>query len=72
MIAAATGDPTQTGDGHDMDHYAADLAGPHLADLKNAIHVGHSTGGGEVTHYLGHSRSRDYRQVSLTSASIHH
>jgi non-heme chloroperoxidase len=54
------GRSTQTGDGHDMDHYANDLAAltAHL-DLKNAIHVGHSTGGGEVTHYLGrHGESR--------------
>ena len=43
------GRSSQTGDGHDMDHYADDLAAltAHL-DLKNAIHVGHSTGGGEV------------------------
>ena len=43
------GRSTQTADGHDMDHYADDLAAltAHL-DLKNAIHVGHSTGGGEV------------------------
>ena len=43
-----------------MDHYAADLAAltEHL-DLKDAIHVGHSTGGGEVAHYLGrHGESR--------------
>jgi non-heme chloroperoxidase len=48
------GRSTQTADGHDMDHYADDLAAltAHL-DLKNAIHVGHSTGGGEVAHYLG-------------------
>ena len=48
------GRSTQTGEGHDMDHYADDLAAltAHL-DLKNAIHVGHSTGGGEVVHYLG-------------------
>ena len=47
------GRSSQTSDGHDMDHYADDLAGvtAHL-DLKNAIHVGHSTGGGEVVHYL--------------------
>ena len=47
------GRSTQTGDGHDMDHYADDLAAvvTHL-DLKDAIHVGHSTGGGEVAHYL--------------------
>jgi len=54
------GRSSQTGDGHDMDHYADDLAAltAHL-DLKNAIHVGHSTGGGEVVHYLGrHGESR--------------
>ena len=44
------GRSTQVSDnGHDLDHYADDLAAvtAHL-DLKNAIHVGHSTGGGEV------------------------
>ena len=54
------GRSTQTGDGHDMDHYADDLAAvtAHL-DLKNAIHVGHSTGGGEVVRYLArHGESR--------------
>jgi non-heme chloroperoxidase len=54
------GRSTQTSDGHDMDHYADDLAAvtAHL-DLKNAIHIGHSTGGGEVVHYLGrHGESR--------------
>jgi non-heme chloroperoxidase len=47
------GRSSQVSDGHDMDHYADDLAAltAHL-DLKNAIHVGHSTGGGEVTRYL--------------------
>src|SRR5947199_6033492 len=54
------GRSSQTADGHDMDHYADDLAAltAHL-DLKNAVHVGHSTGGGEVVHYLGrHGESR--------------
>jgi non-heme chloroperoxidase len=54
------GRSTQTGDGHDMDHYADDLAAvvAHL-NLENAIHVGHSTGGGEVVHYLArHGESR--------------
>src|SRR6266850_41187 len=43
------GRSSQTGDGHDMNHYADDLAvlTAHL-DLQDAIHVGHSTGGGEV------------------------
>src|ERR1700687_4599821 len=50
----------QGSDGHYMDHYADDLAAltEHL-DLKEAIHVGHSTGGGEVVHYLArHGESR--------------
>lgn len=54
------GRSTQTADGHDMDHYADDLAAltKHL-DLRQAIHVGHSTGGGEVVHYLArHGESR--------------
>ncbi|MBD3574545.1 alpha/beta hydrolase [Brevundimonas diminuta] len=43
----------QVGDGHDMDHYAADASAvaEHL-DLKNAIHIGHSTGGGQVARYV--------------------
>ncbi len=54
------GRSSQVGGGHDMDHYADDLAAvtAHL-DLKNAIHVGHSTGGGEVVHYIArHGESR--------------
>jgi non-heme chloroperoxidase len=54
------GRSTQTADGHDMDHFADDLAAltEHL-DLADAIHVGHSTGGGEVVRYLGrHGESR--------------
>jgi non-heme chloroperoxidase len=54
------GRSSQTGEGHDMDHYADDLAAvtTHL-DLKKAIHVGHSTGGGEVVRYLArHGESR--------------
>ena len=47
------GRSTQVWDGHDMDHYAADAAAvvEHL-DLKNTVHIGHSTGGGEVAHYV--------------------
>jgi non-heme chloroperoxidase len=47
------GRSTQVRGGHDMDHYADDLAAlaEHL-DLEDAVHVGHSTGGGEVVHYL--------------------
>lgn len=47
------GRSSQVSDGHDMDHYAADAAAvvEHL-DLRNAIHIGHSTGGGEATRYV--------------------
>src|SRR5581483_10527040 len=53
------GRSSQVSDGHDMDHYAADLAAltEHL-DLKDAIHVGHSTGGGEVVHYVARHQER--------------
>lgn len=47
------GRSTQVGDGHDMDHYAADaFAVAEQLDLKNAVHIGHSTGGGEVARYV--------------------
>ena len=61
------GRSSQVADGHDMDHYADDLAAvvAHL-DLKNAIHVGHSTGGGEVVHYLArHGESRAAKAAIL-------
>jgi len=47
------GRSTQVSDGHDMDHYAADTSAvvEHL-DLENAVHVGHSTGGGQATRYV--------------------
>jgi len=63
------GRSAQVSDGHDMDHYADDLAAltAHL-DLKNAIHVGHSTGGGEVAHYLGrHGESRVAKAVLISA-----
>ncbi len=55
------GRSTQVSDGHDMDHYAADAAAvvAHL-DLRNAVHIGHSTGGGEATRYVAqHGQKRD-------------
>src|SRR4029079_7937021 len=54
------GRSSQVDGGHDMDHYAGDLAEltAHL-DLKGTVHVGHSTGGGEVVHYIArHGESR--------------
>lgn len=43
----------QVSEGHDMDHYAADAAEVFEAlDLRNAVHIGHSTGGGEVARYV--------------------
>ncbi len=47
------GRSAQTSDGHDMDHYAADaFAVVEALDLRNAVHIGHSTGGGEVARYV--------------------
>ncbi|MGD0304447.1 MAG: alpha/beta hydrolase [Candidatus Acidiferrales bacterium] len=63
------GRSSQPGEGHDMDHYADDLAAvtSHL-DLKDAIHIGHSTGGGEVTRYIGrHGEGRVAKAVLISS-----
>jgi len=63
------GRSTQSADGHDMDHYADDLAAvtAHL-DLKNCVHVGHSTGGGEVVRYLArHGESRAAKAVLIAA-----
>jgi len=47
------GRSSQVGDGHDMDHYAADaFAVVEKLNLRNAVHIGHSTGGGEVARYV--------------------
>jgi non-heme chloroperoxidase len=63
------GRSTQVADGHDMDHYADDLAAltAHL-NLKDAIHVGHSTGGGEVVHYLARRGQQDVYKAAIISA----
>ena len=59
------GRSSQVGDGHDMDHYAADAAAvvEHL-DLKNAVHIGHSTGGGEVARYVARHGGEGPRRES--------
>jgi non-heme chloroperoxidase len=63
------GRSTQVGDGHDMDHYADDLLAvvEHL-DLHDAIHVGHSTGGGEVARYLARHGENRASKAALISA----
>ena len=61
------GRSTQVGEGHDMDHYAADVAAvvEHLG-LHDAIHVGHSTGGGEATRYVArHAKGRVAKLVLI-------
>ena len=65
------GRSAQVSDGHDMDHYAADASAvvEHL-DLNNAIHVGHSTGGGQVARYIakyGQPQGRVARAVLISS-----
>ena len=63
------GRSTQTGDGHDMDHYADVLRAvmDHLR-LDNIIHVGHSTGGGEVVHYLARHGQKGVVKAAIISA----
>jgi non-heme chloroperoxidase len=63
------GRSTQTWDGNDMDTYADDLAAlTEKLDLKNAIHVGHSTGGGEVARYIGRHGTKRVAMAVLVSA----
>lgn len=61
------GRSTQTTTGNDMDTYAADVAElAAVLDLKGAIHVGHSTGGGEVARYVArHGHGRVARAVLI-------
>ena len=59
----------QPWNGNDMDTYADDLAGlVEMLDLKNAIHVGHSTGGGEVARYIGRHGTKRVAKAVLISA----
>jgi non-heme chloroperoxidase len=61
------GRSSQVSGGHDMDHYAADAAAvvEHL-DLRNAVHIGHSTGGGEVARYVArHGAGRVAKAVLI-------
>ncbi|WP_347017390.1 alpha/beta hydrolase [Acinetobacter seifertii] len=63
------GRSSQVWDGHDMDHYADDVAEvvKHL-NIKNAIHIGHSTGGGEVAHYIARHGQENVKKAVLVSA----
>jgi non-heme chloroperoxidase len=65
------GRSTQVSGGHDMDHYAADASAvvEHL-NLRNAVHIGHSTGGGEVARYVakfGQPQGRVAKAVLVSS-----
>ncbi len=63
------GRSSQTDTGNEMDTYAADVAAltDHL-DLKGAIHVGHSTGGGEVAHYVARAKPGRVAKAVLIGA----
>jgi len=63
------GRSTQTEDGNDMEHYADDLAAlTEKLDLHDAIHVGHSTGGGEVVRYVAKHGLKRTARIVLISA----
>src|SRR4030081_226270 len=63
------GRSSQPWNGHDMDTYADDLAALVQAlDLKDAIHVGHSTGGGEVARYIGRHGTQRVAKAVLIGA----
>jgi non-heme chloroperoxidase len=67
------GRSSQVSDGHDMDHYAADASAvvEHL-NLRSAVHIGHSTGGGEVAHYVarhGQPQGRVAKMVLISAVT---
>src|SRR4051812_26703608 len=63
------GRSSQPYDGNDMDHYADDLAElVGMLDLKRAVHVGHSTGGGEVARYIGRHGTKRVAKAVLIDA----
>ena len=63
------GRSSQVSDGHDMEHYASDAAAvADLLDLRNAVHIGHSTGGGEVARYVARYGRGRVAKVVLMSA----
>lgn len=63
------GRSTQTWTGNEMDTYAADVAAlTDALDLKNAVHIGHSTGGGEVAHYVARAKPGRVAKAVLIGA----
>ncbi|WP_295144036.1 alpha/beta hydrolase [uncultured Reyranella sp.] len=63
------GRSTQTDSGNEMNTYAADVIElAHHLDLKNAVHIGHSTGGGEVARYVARSKPGRVAKAVLVSA----
>ena len=63
------GRSSQTSDGNDMDSYADDLAElTEKLNLKDAVHVGHSTGGGEVARYVGRHGTKRVAKVVLIAS----
>ena len=63
------GRSSQIATGHDMDHYAADLATlTERLDLKGAVHVGHSTGGGEVVRYVARHGAGRVAKAAIIAA----
>ncbi|MFJ5210804.1 alpha/beta fold hydrolase [Streptomyces nigra] len=63
------GRSTQTSEGHDMDTYAADVAAlTEALDLRDAVHIGHSTGGGEVARYVARAKPGRVSKAVLAGA----
>jgi non-heme chloroperoxidase len=63
------GRSSQSSGGHEMDTYAADVIALAAAlDLKGAVHIGHSTGGGEVAHYVARAEPGRVAKAVLVGA----
>src|SRR5690606_3419737 len=63
------GRSSQTSEGNEMDTYAADVARMvAVLDLRDAIHIGHSTGGGEVTRYVARAEPGRVARAVLVDA----
>src|SRR6266436_4301286 len=69
LAARGHGRSSQPWQGNDLDTYADDLAAlAHTLDLRDAIHVGHSTGGGEVARYIGRHGTKRVAKAVLIGA----